>query len=78
MILGSVMVHEIGHLLLGPNSHSDFGTMQGLWGRKQIRLIMWGKLGFTAQQSKLLSEGQARLMLETTQTKVTMDLGGGS
>ena len=28
IILGCVMVHEIGHLLLGYNSHSDSGIMQ--------------------------------------------------
>jgi hypothetical protein len=63
LILGSVMAHEIGHLLLGAGSHSTFGIMQGHWERKQIQLLMRGRLGFTAQQSKLMrSEGDRRLM----------------
>jgi hypothetical protein len=37
IILGCVMVHEIGHLLLGYNSHSDSGIMQSRWERKQVR-----------------------------------------
>jgi hypothetical protein len=73
LILGYVMAHEIGHLLLGARSHSEVGIMQGRWGRKQIKLLMRGRLGFTAQQSKLMrSEAYRRLMLETTQAVPTV------
>lgn len=58
-ILGCVMAHEIGHLLLGSNSHSDTGIMQGQWERKQVAQIMKGCLRFTPQQSKLIrAEGK--------------------
>jgi hypothetical protein len=30
IILGCVIAHEVGHLLLGSNSHSDSGIMRGL------------------------------------------------
>lgn len=30
-MIGSVMAHEIGHLLLGSNSHSDTGLMREMW-----------------------------------------------
>lgn len=30
-IVGRVMAHEIGHLLLGSNSHSDSGLMREIW-----------------------------------------------
>ena len=33
IILGCVIAHEIGHLLLGSNSHSVSGIMQGHWER---------------------------------------------
>lgn len=71
VILASVMVHELGHVLLGPNSHSEFGIMQGQWGRKQVQQLMWGNLHFTPQQSKLIrAEGQMRMRLELAQLRV--------
>jgi hypothetical protein len=70
IILGFVMAHEIGHLMLGSNSHSDTGIMQGQWERKQVRQLMKGDLHFTAQQSKLIrAEGQTRMSLETIQLR---------
>jgi hypothetical protein len=35
VILGCVVAHELGHLLLGSDSHSGSGVMQPQWGRKQ-------------------------------------------
>ena len=67
-ILGCVMVHEIGHLLLGLNSHSDFGIMRAHWRRKEIQKIMWGGLHFTPQQSEMIrAEGQTRMQAARAQ-----------
>lgn len=67
-ILGCVMAHEIGHLLLGSNSHSATGIMQAHWGRKQVRDLMMGTFLFTPQQSKVIrAEGQARMNFEMAQ-----------
>ena len=75
-ILGCVMAHEIGHLLLGSNSHSGTGIMQGNWGRKQVRELIKGDLLFTAQQSKLIrAEGQTRMSLEATQLRTPSSIG---
>jgi len=30
-MIGRVMAHEIGHLLLGTNTHSDDGLMREVW-----------------------------------------------
>jgi hypothetical protein len=54
VILGSVIAHEIGHLMLGLNSHSDTGIMQKRWGRKQLQLVTSGNLLFTELQGKLM------------------------
>jgi hypothetical protein len=59
IILGCVISHEIGHLLLGSNSHSGTGIMQPQWERKQVRQLMMGTLLFTSEQSKLM-RAQAR------------------
>ncbi len=76
IILGFVMAHEIGHLMLGSNSHSDTGIMQGQWERKQVRQIMKGELHFTAQQSKVIrAEGQARMNQELAQLRASSSRG---
>jgi hypothetical protein len=54
IILGSVIAHEVGHLLLGLNSHTSAGVMQPRWERKQVRRAMTGALLFTHEQSKLV------------------------
>jgi hypothetical protein len=70
IILGCVMVHEIGHLLLGQNSHSDSGIMQSRWERKQVRQIMMGALAFTGQQSKrILAEVQTQISHQSVQLR---------
>lgn len=61
IILGCVMAHELGHLLLGSNSHSDKGIMLPRWEANQVRQLMMGTLLFTPDQSKLMRlEAQAR------------------
>jgi hypothetical protein len=66
IILGCVIAHEIGHLLLGSNSDSGSGIMQAHWERGQIRKVMTGTLLFTPEQAKLIqSESQARMRLQT-------------
>jgi hypothetical protein len=53
-LMGGLIAHEIGHLLLGPNSHAKSGMMQSRWERKQVRQAMTGALSFTPQQSKTI------------------------
>jgi hypothetical protein len=50
-ILGHVMVHEVGHLLLGPNSDGSRGIMCGEWSLDDLRLMNWHYLFFTPRQS---------------------------
>lgn len=49
-ILGSVMAHEIGHLLLGANSHSTSGLMQPRWSGGALHRIVMGTLLFSPAQ----------------------------
>ena len=53
-ILAAAMAHEIGHLLLGSNSHSSTGIMRAKWSRDELELARLGRLLFTPQQSALL------------------------
>jgi hypothetical protein len=54
IVLGCIIAHEVGHLLLGPKSHSSTGIMQAQWGLAQIHQAMVGTLLFTPEQSKIL------------------------
>jgi hypothetical protein len=53
-ILAAAMAHEIGHLLLGSNSHSSTGIMRAKWTRDELELARLGRLLFTPEQSTLL------------------------
>jgi hypothetical protein len=66
-ILGHVMAHELGHLFLGPGSHSDLGMMHGRWDQKDLRQAVYGRLLFTPQQAELIhAEVLARLGQQRT------------
>jgi hypothetical protein len=49
-ILGHVIVHELGHLLLGPG-HSSSGIMQGIWSHSALKFMGWNLLLFMPKQS---------------------------
>jgi predicted aspartyl protease len=54
IVLGALMAHELGHLLLEDSRHSTVGVMEPCWGRAQISSARGGKLLFTAQQATTL------------------------
>jgi hypothetical protein len=51
-VLGHVMAHEIGHLLLGTNAHSPMGIMRPNWQGQELRSIAIGTLLFTREQAR--------------------------
>jgi hypothetical protein len=53
-LLGVVIAHEIGHLLLPYGSHSSSGLMRGEWDTRQLSLAGARLLRFTAQQANLI------------------------
>ncbi len=52
VILGHMIAHEIGHLLLGPQSHSLAGIMRAPWRRTDLDRAARGQLLFTAKQAE--------------------------
>jgi hypothetical protein len=63
-LLGCLMVHEIGHLLLNSFGHSPTGVMQAEWGPMQLRQSLTGLMTFTPAQSRIIREQvQARMSL---------------
>ncbi len=52
--LGHAMAHEIGHLLLGSNSHSPSGLMRARWDRSDLLRAATGWLVFTDAEAERL------------------------
>ena len=51
-LLGHVIAHELGHLLLGLGAHSTAGIMKGHWQAAELRRINAGQLLFDRRQSE--------------------------
>jgi len=60
-MLGAVMVHELGHLLLGEHSHSREGLMQAHWSTEQLKKIGMGNLLFDGKAAAQLRSRAATL-----------------
>src|SRR5215469_868206 len=51
-LLGDAIAHELGHLLLGTNSHSGRGLMCAFWSGNQLSLGARGLLEFSDKEIK--------------------------
>jgi len=64
-ILGHAIAHEIGHVLLGPNSHSRTGIMRGNWDRGYLQEASQGQLLFTRDQAeRIRAEVSTRIRMQ--------------
>jgi hypothetical protein len=54
-ILGEMIAHEIGHLLLNLPGHSDTGIMRGFWDLKDLQDVAWSYFLFTKTQAEAIS-----------------------
>lgn len=54
VVLGHVMAHEIGHLILGHNAHSTRGIMRARWETDEVKKLGTGTLLFTPDQQTLM------------------------
>jgi hypothetical protein len=55
-VLGHVMAHELGHLLLGSNAQSRQGIMCPKWHGDELRLASIGALLFSEEQAQFMRE----------------------
>lgn len=53
-LLGYAMAHELGHLLLGSNSHSPTGLMRADWRTRELTDMAQGGLGFGEGQTETM------------------------
>jgi hypothetical protein len=54
MVLGCVITHELGHLLLGEREHSIAGIMQAHWGIAQTQSALESQLSFLPEEEVLM------------------------
>ncbi len=66
-LLGAVIAHELGHLLLGSHSHSLVGIMMAHWNQPELRRITMGDLLFSNREGVRMRAGLQR--------GVTQDIG---
>jgi len=52
-LLGSVMAHELGHLL-GVRDHSLFGVMHAPWSREELAMAQQGRLSFIPREQRAI------------------------
>jgi hypothetical protein len=61
VVLGHALAHEVGHLLLGKDSHSPNGIMRALWTEKELLNASAARLLFLPQQAEQMrTEVRAR------------------
>jgi hypothetical protein len=53
-VLGHVICHELGHLLMGDKSHAPFGIMRAEWDSKQWDEAAEGLLLFSPRQAQIM------------------------
>lgn len=54
IVLGHLIVHEFGHLLIAGEAHTPVGIMRGLWDRNQWKEAAAGRLRFSRGQAEIM------------------------
>jgi hypothetical protein len=55
-LLGGAIAHELGHLLLGTNSHSSSGLMSAFWSTKRLIIVQQRGLAFSSADAERLQK----------------------
>jgi hypothetical protein len=64
-ILGSVMAHELGHLLIGIEGHSAAGIMHMPWNLDEFTMLLQHRLLFTGgEERKIQAQVRSRMSEE--------------
>lgn len=74
-VLGRALAHEIGHLILGSNDHSDSGIMRATWTARQLTNGKPQDWLFLPSQSEQLR--QARLLSGSGSRTATVETADG-
>jgi hypothetical protein len=66
-LLGAVITHEVGHLLLADNAHTVTGIMSAQWGPKERKDAHMGVLTFSRRQSEQIRADVSQRMSGSNQ-----------
>jgi len=67
-LLGRGMAHEIGHLLLGTNSHAPTGLMSAQWSEQKMKLAAFLQFDFSKDQAaRIRGDVRARMRQQESQ-----------
>lgn len=77
-LLGAVMAHELGHLILGSHAHTYHGIMSGIWTQIALQRMEMGSLLFDKREgalmrTKLEGDGVARPLSAYTLTRAGIE-----
>ena len=61
-LLGTMVAHEVGHLLLGDNSHFPTGIMSAGWRNGEVKRALVGNPKFTSTQAEQICADIRRRM----------------
>jgi len=64
LLLGHVIAHEMGHVLLPYDSHSQTGLMRAGWDKSQAGNAVMGNLTFNPGEAGLIRRSVARMVAE--------------
>jgi hypothetical protein len=76
-LLAHVAAHEIGHLLLGTNSHAPTGIMRGHWTDQEVEGIHFRGLSFSAAESVRMQKRLSTAMEAEKRTPGLLGLRAG-
>jgi hypothetical protein len=65
-LLGDAIAHELGHLLLGTNSHSSRGLMCAFWSGNQLRIAAQRGLAFSDTETQRIQAAMTARVLAAT------------
>lgn len=66
IVLGIAIAHEMGHLLLPYDSHSQSGIMRASWNQHDFQRALQGTLNFTSQQAATIRDAVESLLMPTS------------
>lgn len=71
-LLGHVLSHEIGHLVLRSGTHSISGIMSGRWAGGELRKISEGAMFFDTRESRVMRDRLSTLASKPESTPRTL------
>ena len=77
-ILGAALAHEIGHLLLNENHHSESGILRARWSDQDLKLIVRGRMWFNADEvERMISLAEERRRAGGAETTIAAKVSPG-